>query len=221
MQDRLSYEPKKVVGASCRKRKRTAFNSSQSGNQSKPEKGVHRMAEQYEQAPMFKDDRIRSLEEEIKALKNENEALKKRLLKEHACPICRRSYNRFDGLYKHLREGDKEHRRLAQERYDTKCETCGKECTRWGDLKKHMAIHEQKELGSADDLNLESDASMCPVTVSLTLRFLLNRVDVDFIIYNSVSILEPFFNCIYGSRECFQRNKLVSNLPCENHIGEG
>lgn len=107
---------------------------------------------------LWKDDRIRLLEDENRALKAEIRALKKRKIsKLHVCPICKKAYARSDGLYKHLQNGDEEHRRLATERYETKCLECGKECTRWGDLKKHMAKHEQK--WSADDLNLESDAS--------------------------------------------------------------
>ncbi|KAL9125755.1 MAG: hypothetical protein Q9217_005087 [Psora testacea] len=159
-QDRFTLEPEKAVQASSRKRQRTSSDLSQREEQSKPGKRACITVEQYEQVPVFADDRIRSLEEENKTLKMENEGLKKKLLKEFACPICGRSYNRSDGLYKHLQGGDKEHRRLAQERYGRRCGTCGKECTRWGDLKKHIAIHKQKVLGSADDLNLESDATM-------------------------------------------------------------
>ncbi len=166
-QDRPNFEPEKAVQASSRKRQRTSFDLSQSGEPSKRGKGVYRTTEQYEEAPVFRDDRIRSLEEENKALKNENKGLKKQLLKEFACPICRRSYNRSDGLYNHLQKGDKEHRRLAQERYEnTKCETCGKECARWGDLKKHMAVHEQKVVRSAVELNFEPDASKCLIATS-------------------------------------------------------
>jgi len=166
-QDRPNFEPRKAAQTSSRKRQRTNFNLSQSGEPSKSGKRVYRTTQQYEEAPVFRDDRIRSLEEENKALKNENKALKKQLLKEFACPICRRSYNRSDGLYSHLQRGDKEHRRLAQERYEnTKCETCGKECARWGDLKKHMAVHEQKEVESAGNLNFEPGASTCLIAAS-------------------------------------------------------
>lgn len=144
-------EPKNVVETTGRKRKR---------NQSKLKNRGSSTAEQDIPAAERKDDRIRFLEDENKALKIENKALKKKLLKEYACPICERSYIRSENLYTHLKEGDKEHKRLAEERYKTKCEICGKEYTRWGDLKKHMAKHEQKRFESADNLNLESAASM-------------------------------------------------------------
>ena len=92
-------------------------------------------------------------------MKKEIRDLKKKLKKDFSCPICSKLYSRSDGIYKHLQEGDAEHKRLAQERYPTTCEICGKECTRWSDLKKHMATHEPKILGSAD--NSASHASTC------------------------------------------------------------
>ena len=156
-QNRSNLEPEKAVQASSRKRQRASVDCSQSGESSKPRKRVHQATEQ------CRDDRIQLLEKENKALKNENKGLKKRLLKQFACPICpTRSFNRSDGLYSHLQKGDEEHKRLAQERYEnTKCEICGKECARWSDLKKHMAVHEQKVVGSAGELHFEPDASTC------------------------------------------------------------
>ena len=169
-QDRSDFESQKAVEALSRKRQQTGFGFSQSEEPSKRGKRVYRTTEQYEEALSFRDDRIRSLEEENKTLKNENEGLKKQLSKEFACPICGKSYNRSDGLYKHLQGGDEEHRRLAQERYEnTKCETCGKECARWGDLKKHMAVHEQKGVGSAVELNVEPDASKFLIATSASI----------------------------------------------------
>lgn len=109
-------------------------------------------------------DRIRLLEEENRALKTEIEALKAKFKMPHICPICQKSYNRTDSLFKHLWDGDEEHKRLATERYKTKCVECGKKCTRWSDLKKHMATHEQWSSRSADNLSVESDSSMCVVS---------------------------------------------------------
>jgi len=157
-QDRPDFETQGAVKASSLKRRRSGFDFSQSEQPSKGGKRLYRTTEQYEEALLFGDDRIRSLEEDNKALKSEIEGLKKQLSKEFACPICEKSYNRSDGLYNHLQKGDEKHRRLAQERYDnTKCEICGRECARWGDLKKHMAVHGQK--GPVAELNVELDAS--------------------------------------------------------------
>jgi len=161
-QDRPNLEPQRAVQPSSQKRQRISYDFSHSGDPYKRGKRVHRTTTQYEDALALpsKDDRIRSLEEENKALKIENESLKKQLVKKFACPICTRSYNRSDGLYKHITAGDKEHRRVAKELYgNTKCETCGKECARWGDLKRHMAVHGQK--GSAVELNVEPVAGKC------------------------------------------------------------
>ena len=138
-------KPNNVSENSSQKRNRMNLNRSQNGDKSKPKnKGSH----------MTEQDHIRFLEEE-------NKALKERLSKKHICPICDKSYSRSDNLYTHLTSGDMRHRRLAEKRYRTKCETCGKQCRRWGDLQKHMAVHEQKVSGFPDDLNSGSVPSMC------------------------------------------------------------
>lgn len=169
-QDRSDFEPQKAVEAPSRKRQRTGFDFSQSEEPSKRGKRVYRTTEQHKEVLSFRDDRIRSLEEENKTLKNKIEGLKKQLSKEVTCPICGKLYKRSDGLYNHLQRGDEEHKRLAQERYEnTKCETCGKECARWGDLKKHMAVHEQKVVGSAVELNVEPDASKFLIATSASI----------------------------------------------------
>lgn len=147
-----NLKPKNVSITSSQKRKGMNINWSQNGNESKPKNKGSLMTEQ---------DHIRFLEEENKALKIESEALKEKLSKKHACPICNRLYSRSDNLYTHLWNGDMRHKRLAQKRYRTKCETCGKQCKRWGDLQKHMAKHEQKVSEFPDDLNSGSDPSMC------------------------------------------------------------
>jgi len=60
--------------------------------------------------------RMKALKNENQAVKNKNEALKKenqdlkrkkndlrsKLSKRHACSLCSKSFNRSDGLYKHL-----------------------------------------------------------------------------------------------------------------------
>jgi len=207
-QDQPNFEPEKAVQVSSRKRQRTSFDLSQSRKPAKGGKRVHRTTEHFEKALVLRDDRIRSLEEENKALKKDNKGLKKQILKEFDTPICTRSYNRSDGLYTHLQKGDEEHRRLAWERYEnTKCKICGKACTRWGDLKKHMAIHEQKVVGSAGELNLEPDARAC-----LRLLALSNRVDINILICSCVTFPESVFGCSHGSRDCVEHNKRVSTL---------
>lgn len=115
---RPNLGPKKVFETSSGKRKRMTLDVSQSGNQIKLKSMRLPMTEQDVPAAECRDDRIRLLEDENQALKIENKALRKEVLKKHACLICERSYNRSDGLYKHLREGDDEHKRLAQERYE-------------------------------------------------------------------------------------------------------
>ena len=199
MQDLQSFEPEKNVQAPVRKRRRMGSDVAQRGVQSKLGRRVHCTTEQYEQALVDRDSLIQSLEKEKEALKNQNEDPKKRLLKEHACPICEKSYSRSDGLYNHLQNGDDEHKLLAKERYDSRCGTCGRECRRWGDLKKHMAVHEQKSSGSAGDLILESDASRCLIAASFFT--LLNGANVDVIIGSDVSFPESLFSCVYSSRE--------------------
>ena len=158
---------------------------------------------------MFKENRIRSLEEKNKTLKNENEDLKKQLSKEFACPICTRSYNKSNDLYNHLQKGDEEHRRLAQKRYEnTKCETCGKECARWRNLTKHMAVHEQKVVRFMVELNVKPDASKFLIATSA----LSNRVNANVHIYSCVTFAESLCRCFYSSRDYAHRNTLVSTL---------
>ncbi|KAI9749077.1 MAG: hypothetical protein M4579_007012 [Chaenotheca gracillima] len=101
---------------------------------------------QFRQALTSKDDRIKLLQDEVHALeremqtlRSENEALKLRIAKKHVCELCKKSYNRSDGLYKHLREGDHAHKALAQERYDTTCEICGRDDFKsWIGLQRHL-----------------------------------------------------------------------------------
>lgn len=198
-QDQQSFEPE-IDFSRARKRRRTGSDVPQRGLQSKPGRRVHCTTEQYEQALVARDSLIQLLKKENKALKIQNEGMKKQLLKEHVCPICRRSYNRSDGLYNHLKNGDDEHKHLAEERYGSRCGTCGKECARWGDLKKHMAVHEQKSSGSAGDLILECDASRCLVAAPFST--LLKGANLDIIISSGVPFLESLFSCVYSSREC-------------------
>jgi hypothetical protein len=69
--------------------------------------------EQDEPVAECKDERIQLLENKNTALKIENKALKMKLSKRHTYLIYKKSYYRLDGLYKHLRERDKEHKSLA------------------------------------------------------------------------------------------------------------
>ena len=144
-QDQQILEPEKDVFR-ARKRRRTG-----SGE---PRRRAHRTVEEYDQALVAKDKIIQSLEKEIKALKSRNEDLREQISKKYRCSICRSSYNRSDGLYSHLKNGDDKHERIADERYSSRCGTCGKKCRRWRDLKKHMAVHGQKPTDSAGDLIL-------------------------------------------------------------------
>ncbi|KAL9011678.1 MAG: hypothetical protein Q9173_003494 [Seirophora scorigena] len=86
-QVRLDPEPEEAVQASNRKRQRTSFDLSQSRESSEREERVHWTTAQFEEAIQFRDDRIRSLENEKETLKDENKALNKRLSKICACPI--------------------------------------------------------------------------------------------------------------------------------------
>ncbi|KAL9125622.1 MAG: hypothetical protein Q9217_005198 [Psora testacea] len=116
----------KVTG---QKRKRTTFDSPQREVPNKALSKVLRKKTQLEPLSKHNHDPIRSLKSEIQALKSknealksENEALKRELKKKHPCQICGKCYSRSDALYKHLWEGDQDHKALAEERYRTRCE---------------------------------------------------------------------------------------------------
>ncbi|KAI9715690.1 MAG: hypothetical protein M1812_005842 [Candelaria pacifica] len=150
---------KETAEAFGQQRKRKIPSSFVGGDPNKPQRKILRQSGQL-------DDRIRSLESEIQALKgenrslkSENEALKRKVLKKHACQICKKSYSRSDGLYKHLWEGDDDHKALAQERYGTRCGSCKTDFKSWVSLQRHtISRHGQDALRSADDLiGLESD----------------------------------------------------------------
>ena len=128
----------------------------------KPQRKVLRKGRQSEPSPKRVDDRTRSLESKIQALKDENcslkrqyEALERKHSKKYACSICPKSYKRSDGLYKHLWDGNEDHKRLARERYSTRCRVCGKECKTWLGLQRHTNAQH-----AADDL-LDSDLDGC------------------------------------------------------------
>ena len=116
-----------------------------------PRRRVHRATEKIDQA---RDNLIQLLKKENKALKSRNKDLTRQPSKKHVCPICRRSYTRSDGLYRYLNDGDNEYKYLADERYSRRCRIYEKECIRWGDLTKYMAVYQQKPTGSAGDLIL-------------------------------------------------------------------
>ena len=109
---------------------------------------------------------IQALKGENQSLKRENEALKRKVLKKNAFKVCKNSYSRSDGLYKHLWEGDEEHKALAQGSYGMRCESCETDFKSWVSLQRHtISKHGQDVLKSADNLvTLESsDGSRCPV----------------------------------------------------------
>ncbi len=173
---------KKTSEACGQKRKRTTLNLSQKRDPDKPQRKVLREGRQLGTQP--KHDRVRFLESEIQALKDENqslrsenEALKLKLSKKHACQICQKSFNRSDGLYKHLWEGDDDHKALAQKRYGTTCESCEKKCKSWIGLQRHrISRHEQNALKPADDLvSSESDESTCLFATLAALAFYENK----------------------------------------------
>jgi len=171
---------KKAAEACGQKRKRTTLNLSQKRDPDKPQRKALREGRQPETQPKHDDDCVRFLESEIQALKDENQslrsendALKLKLSKKHACQICQKSFNRSDGLYKHLWEGDDDHKALAQERYGTTCESCEKSCKSWIGLQRHrISKHGQNALKSADDLvSSESDESTCLLATLAALAF--------------------------------------------------
>ena len=162
-----NLKPKNVSKTSSQTRKGMNINWWQNGAKSKLRNKGSLVTEQ---------DHVRLLEEENTALKIENEALKEKLLKKHACPICNRLYNRSDGLYTHLWNGDMRHKDLAQKRYRTKCETCGRQFKRWGDLQKHMAKHEQNASEFPNDLKTGSDPSMCFNTLTFAADISVSKV---------------------------------------------
>ncbi len=147
----------------CRqKRNRTTLELFVRKDPTKPQRKVLRKGRQPEPPPKRVDDRTRSLESKIQALKDENqslksenEALKRKCLKGYACSICEKSYKRSDGLFKHLWQGDEEHKSLARERYSTRCGKCGKECRTWFGLQRHTNARH-----AADNL-LDSDFDGC------------------------------------------------------------
>ena len=179
------------------KRRRTDSNISHWEAQSKSGRRVHCTTEQCKQALMAKDDYIRSLEEENKALRNQVTDLKKQRGKKCLCPLCDRSFSRSDALYKHLQTGDDKHKRLAKERYSNICKTCNKKCKRWGDLKKHMAKHKGKLSGPANNKILESDESRC--FIAATFFALSNGASADALVRRGGSFPGSFFSCV--SRE--------------------
>jgi len=172
-------EPKRVphslatnesAEGSSRKRRRTTTHLSDIRDGDEPKKKLSRTTEQHGRASMRQGDRVRSLEnenetlkKEIESLRKENKSLKRQNLKKHVCPICEKSYNRSDGLYTHLCEGDDEHKALAQERYGTRCEICGREDFKtWVGLQRHMSSKHPDTLESADETTgLGSDGSKC------------------------------------------------------------
>lgn len=98
------------------------------------------------------EERIAALEEQliasnkqISSLKTENLTLKEdvRALQRFTssfsrCQLCNKAFKRSDGLRKHLREGDTNHRRFFTEHYKTECEECGRKFKDCGAYNRHM-----------------------------------------------------------------------------------
>lgn len=149
----------------CRqKRYRTTLELLEGKAPAKPQRKVLRKGRQPEPPPKRVDGCTQSLEsknqtlkDEKQSLKSKNEVLKRELSKKCVCPICAKSYNRSDGLFKHLWNGDEEHRSLARERYNTRCGKCGKECKTWIGVQRHTnAMHATDDLWDSD-----SDGCKC------------------------------------------------------------
>ncbi|KAI9702759.1 MAG: hypothetical protein M1836_007973 [Candelina mexicana] len=161
-QEHFQYRlgPKVAKEAPSRKRKWAIRKGCDNRDQDEPKIKFHGHQDKGENDSLKKENTI--LRSKNEALRRENKSLKRKPLKKHGCPICERSYNRSDGLYKHLWEGDDEHKAFAQKRYGTRCEICGRDDFKsWVGLQRHMSWkHGRGALGSADEVEgSESDES--------------------------------------------------------------
>lgn len=84
------------------------------------------------------DKLISSLKTENSTLKEEVRALERFTSRFSQCQLCNKAFKRSDGLRKHLREGDANHRRFFMKHYKTDCEKCGMKFQDWGAYNRHM-----------------------------------------------------------------------------------
>lgn len=120
----------KTANASSQKRKRSTLDLASRITSPRSHKQGSRIEKGREQVVKRGGGHIPLLRTEIQALKDENRALKDengvlkneskgfktafrtlkaKRAKKYDCSLCRRSYNRSDRYYQHLREGDSEH----------------------------------------------------------------------------------------------------------------
>jgi len=91
------------------------------------------------------EERIAALKEQITSLKTQNSTLKedvkalRRFTSSYSrCQLCDKVFKRSDGLRKHLRESDANHRRFFMKHYKTECKECGINFKDSGAYNRHM-----------------------------------------------------------------------------------
>lgn len=84
------------------------------------------------------EKQITSLKIENATLKEDNEAFQRLTSNLSPCQLCDKVFKRSDGLRKHLREFDANHRSFFTKHYKTECEECGISFKDWGAYNRHM-----------------------------------------------------------------------------------